>query len=76
MDENQPLDVTEVIPTSVDQVNQLWAQIQDVVAVWGLKVIAAVAIFIIGRWIASLVRRGIRRMMAAYPDNCSGRSPH
>ncbi|MEA2094551.1 MAG: mechanosensitive ion channel [Pseudomonadota bacterium] len=38
-------------------------QVQDIVAVWGLKVIAAIAIFIIGRWIAKLVRRGVRRMM-------------
>jgi small conductance mechanosensitive channel len=33
------------------------------VTVWGLKVIAAIAIFIIGRWIAKLVRRGVMRMM-------------
>jgi len=52
-----------VIPTSVDQVSQLWTQVQDVVAVWGLKVIAALAIFIIGRWIAMAVRRGVRSMM-------------
>ena len=57
------VDVTEVIPTSVDQVSQLWTQVQDVVAVWGLKVIAALAIFIIGRWIATMVRRGVRSMM-------------
>jgi len=63
MEENDVLDVTEVIPTSVDQVSQLWTQVQDVVAVWGLKVIAALAIFIIGRWIAMMVRRGVRSMM-------------
>jgi len=63
MAENDVVDVTEVIPTSVDQVSQLWAQVQDVVAVWGLKVIAALAIFIIGRWIAMMVRRGLRSMM-------------
>jgi len=63
MEENGVVDVTEVIPTSVDQVSQLWTQVQDVVAVWGLKVIAALAIFIIGRWIAMMVRRGVRSMM-------------
>jgi len=63
MEENGVVDVTEVIPTSVDQVSQLWTQVQDVVAVWGLKVIAALAIFIIGRWIAIMVRRGVRSMM-------------
>ena len=57
------LDITEVIPTDLDQVGQLWAQVQDVVAVWGLKVIAAIAIFIIGRWVAKGVRIGVRRMM-------------
>jgi len=60
---NDVVDVTAVIPTSVDQVSQLWTQVQDVVAVWGLKVIAALAIFIIGRWIAMTVRRGVRSMM-------------
>ena len=64
---DQPVDVAEVvkevIPTSVDQASQLWAQVQDVVTVWGLKVIAALAIFIIGRWVAKLVRGGIKRMM-------------
>jgi len=63
MEENDAVDVTEMIPTSVDQVSQLWTQVQDVVAVWGLKVIAALAIFIIGRWIAMMVRSGVRSMM-------------
>jgi len=63
MAENDVVDVAEVIPTSVDQVSQLWIQVQDVVAVWGLKVIAALAIFIIGRWIAMMVRKGLRSMM-------------
>jgi len=55
--------MTEVIPTSVEEASHLWMQVQDVVAVWGLKVIAAVAIFIIGRWIAKLIRRIVRRVM-------------
>jgi small conductance mechanosensitive channel len=59
----EALDITEVIPTDLDQVGQLWAQVQDIVAVWGLKVIAAIAIFIIGRWVAKGVRVGVRRMM-------------
>ena len=54
----EALDVTEMIPTDMDQVGQLWAQVQDIVAVWGLKVIAAIAIFIIGRWVAMGIRRG------------------
>lgn len=63
----EPLDVTEmvteVMPTSVEEVSQLWLQVQDIATVWGLKVIAAVAIFIIGRWIAKLVRRAVSRVM-------------
>lgn len=65
---DQPIDVTEVvkdvIPTNLDQATHLWAQVQDVVTVWGLKVVAAVAIFIIGRWIAKLVRGVIKQAMA------------
>lgn len=57
------LDVTGMIPTSIDQVSQLWAQVQDIVVIWGLKVIAAIAIFIIGRWIAMGVRKGVHRVM-------------
>jgi small conductance mechanosensitive channel len=52
-----------VIPTSLDDVSQIWTQAQDLVAAWGLKVIAAIAIFIIGRWIARALRNGVRRMM-------------
>jgi len=55
--------MTEVIPTSVEEASHLWMQVQDVVAVWGLKVIAAVAIFVVGRWIAKLIRRIVRRVM-------------
>jgi small conductance mechanosensitive channel len=62
-DAAEVVDVTEIIPTSVEEVSQLWTQVQDLFTVWGLKVIAAIAIFIIGRWIAKLVRRGVRRMM-------------
>ena len=63
MEEDKVVDVTEVIPTSADEVSHLWTQLQDVVAVWGLKVIAAIAIFVIGRWIAMMVRKGVRSMM-------------
>jgi small conductance mechanosensitive channel len=63
MDENAVVDVTKVIPTSVDAVSQIWVQVQDIVTAWGLKVIAAIAIFIIGRWVAMLVRRIVRRLM-------------
>lgn len=42
MEQNEVMDATEVIPTSVGQVNQLWARAQDVVAVRGLMVITAI----------------------------------
>ena len=58
-----PVDVMEIIPTSVDDVSQLWGQVQGIATDWGIKVIAALAIFIIGRWIAKGIRRGVRRMM-------------
>ena len=58
-----PIDVMEVIPTSVDDVSQLWWQVEGIATDWGIKVIAALAIFIIGRWIAKGIRRGVRRMM-------------
>lgn len=38
-------------------------QLMDQVTVWGLKVIGAIAILIIGRIIAGSVRRGLRRVM-------------
>lgn len=38
-------------------------QLMDLVSVWGLKVIGAIAILIIGRIAAGSVRRGVRRVM-------------
>ena len=58
-----PLDVMDMVPTSVDEVTTLWTQSQGLLADWGLKVLAALAIFIIGRWVAKGVRRGVRRML-------------
>ncbi|MEN8106811.1 MAG: mechanosensitive ion channel domain-containing protein [Pseudomonadota bacterium] len=55
--------VTEALPTSIDEISHLWAQVQELITVWGLKVIAAIAIFIIGKWIARAIRTGIRRTM-------------
>ena len=57
------VDVTEMIPTSMEEANQIWLQSQDLVTAWGLKVLAANDIFIIGRWISKAVRGGVRRMM-------------
>jgi small conductance mechanosensitive channel len=58
-----PVDVMEVIPTSVEEVSQLWLTVQDLGTDWGIKALAALAILIIGRWVAKGIRRGVRRMM-------------
>jgi hypothetical protein len=36
-----PVDVMEVIPTSVEDVSQLWLTVQDLAMDWGIKVLAA-----------------------------------
>jgi small conductance mechanosensitive channel len=53
----------DMVPTSVDEVSTLWTQSQGLLVDWGLKALAAVAIFVIGRWIAKGVRRGVRRVL-------------
>ena len=58
-----PLDVMDMVPTSVDEVSTLWTQSQGLLADWGLKALAALAIFVIGRWIAKGIRRGVRRVL-------------
>lgn len=44
-------------------VEKLWAQAQDLLAVYGLKVLAALAILVIGMWVAKAIRGTIRRVM-------------
>jgi len=58
-----PVDMINAIPTSMDDVSRLWDQVQGVVTDWGLQILAALAIFVIGRWIAKAVRAGVRRML-------------
>ena len=58
-----PMDMMEVIPTSVGEVSKLWVQVQGIATDWGIKVIAALAILIIGRWVAMAMRKGLQRMM-------------
>ena len=41
----------------------LIAKIYELITVFGVKILAAVAVFIIGRWIAKLVRRGVNKVM-------------
>jgi small conductance mechanosensitive channel len=41
----------------------VWIKVQEWVAFYGIKIIAALAILIIGRWVAGLVKRLIGRLM-------------
>lgn len=45
-------------------ISNLTATIYSLLTVYGLKVVAAIAIFIIGRWVAKAVRNLISRLMA------------
>jgi small conductance mechanosensitive channel len=38
-------------------------KIYEIISIWGIKVLAAVAIFIIGRWISKGVRNVVKRLM-------------
>jgi small conductance mechanosensitive channel len=44
-------------------VNQILERVWELVVIYGLKVIAAVAIFVVGRWVAKAVAGMIRKMM-------------
>ena len=44
-------------------VEKLWAQAQELVAAYGLKVLAAIAILVVGMWVAKAIRGSIRRLM-------------
>ena len=44
-------------------INEIMNRLTELVTVYGLKVLAALAIFIIGRFVARLVAKGIERAM-------------
>jgi small conductance mechanosensitive channel len=44
-------------------VNQLLDKVWELITIYGLKVLAAIAIFVVGRWVAKIVSNVIRRMM-------------
>lgn len=58
-----PVNVMDAIPTSVEDVSAIWLQVQAIATDWGIKVLAALAILVIGRWVAMAIRRGVRRGM-------------
>lgn len=41
----------------------LWVHAERLVAAWGLKVLAAIVIVVLGRWIAKASRTGLRRVL-------------
>ena len=55
--------VSNGIAASFDKAGEIWVTIQKLLAVYGLKLIAAIFIFIIGRIAAKLVRKGISSLM-------------
>ncbi|MEN8174596.1 MAG: mechanosensitive ion channel domain-containing protein [Pseudomonadota bacterium] len=57
------MDSEEALSGSVEQVGKYWELIQELVATWGLKVVAALAILIIGRWVVKAIRAALRRAM-------------
>jgi small conductance mechanosensitive channel len=46
---------------ATDQVQQLMDTTTTLVSTWGLQVIGAIAVLVIGRWVAGLLRRGATR---------------
>ena len=42
---------------------QLAAKAQSLATEFGIDIIAALAIFIIGRWVANLITKGVRRLL-------------
>ena len=50
----------------MDTINQYFRDIDPATLIaWGWKILAALLIFIIGRWVAKLIRRSISKLMAA-----------
>ena len=45
------------------EIQQLIAKGYELATEFGVNILAALAVFIIGRWVAMMVRRGVRRMM-------------
>ena len=42
---------------------EILIQIKEILAIYGIRIIAALAIFIIGRWVSKGIRNLLRRMM-------------
>lgn len=45
------------------EINQIVGKVWELITLYGLKVIAAIAIFIVGRWVAKVISKMIRKMM-------------
>jgi small conductance mechanosensitive channel len=44
-------------------INQIIEKVSELVTIYGLKVVAAIAIFVVGRWIAKAISNMVRKMM-------------
>ena len=44
-------------------INQVIEKVGELVTIYGLKVVAAIAIFVVGRWVAKFISNMIRKMM-------------
>lgn len=43
--------------------NQIWERVWELMTIYGLKVLAAIVILIVGRWIAKAISKLVKRMM-------------
>jgi len=49
--------------------NTIIPKLQELAVFYGIKIIIAVVIFIVGRWIAKALKNVIQKMMAKHPEN-------
>ncbi len=55
--------IQNTINGTTEEVSKIWEMIQGYVAEYGLKVIAAIAILVIGKWVVGIIRNIINKMM-------------
>lgn len=47
----------------MENINELLAKVQELITVFGLKIIAALAVFILGRWCAGILKKSVIKLM-------------
>ncbi len=48
---------------SLEHVNQLWVMVQDLAVVYGMRIIGAIVILIIGMWLSKKIRNTVTKVM-------------